>query len=35
MKISIITATYNCENTIERTIRSVLNQKEKDYTELD
>lgn len=30
MKISIITATYNCENTIERTIRSVLNQKEKD-----
>ena len=27
MKISVITVTYNCVNTIERTIESVLNQK--------
>lgn len=31
MKFSIITVTYNSENTIENTIKSVLNQKNVDY----
>ncbi|MBR1702192.1 MAG: glycosyltransferase [Lachnospiraceae bacterium] len=31
MKISIITVTYNCRATIERTILSVLSQKYKNY----
>lgn len=31
MKISIVTATYNSENTVEDTIKSVLSQNYKDY----
>ena len=31
MRYSIITVSYNSEKTIERTIKSILAQSEKDY----
>ena len=31
MKISIITVTFNCENTISKTIESVINQTYKNF----
>ena len=31
MKISVVTVTLNCQDTIEKTILSVLNQRNADY----